>query len=289
MRGNVAPIGLDGHRTFSNATARDGEGRIVWRQRLEHADRPALAGALRRWPAGTPVLLEATFGWGWMSDALADAGLDPRLVSSQKVAAWRDARGIAKSNRTDADLLSELDMDRRWWEVWLAPAEVRDQREWMRYRMTLVALCTSVKNRIHAVLHRHGIVSQESDLFGRSGRELLKLRRTARCDRAAASARSSTGTPMAARRTAAVRTSRWRTNCAAWPTRCGNKIETGVRNRPSVRAVGRRRGAATGQRNRIELVRERASPSTLWSVQSRRTREASDLFVSGPPAPDEIM
>lgn len=175
MGRNVAQIGLDSHRTFSNATARDGEGRIMWRQRIEHADRPALAKDLRRWPAGAPVLLEATFGWGWMSDELADAGLEPHLVSSKKVAAWRDARGIAKSNRTDADLLSELEMDRRWWEVWLAPPQVRDQREWMRYRMTLVALSTSVKNRIHAVLHRHGIVSEESDLFGVAGREFLKL------------------------------------------------------------------------------------------------------------------
>ena len=175
MRAKVAQIGLDGHRTFSNATARDSEGRVMWRQRLEHADRPALAEQLRQWPAGTPVLLEATFGWGWMSDELADAELEPYLVSSKKVAAWRDARGIAKSNRTDADLLSELEMSRRWWEVWLAPVEVRDQREWLRYRMTLVALSTGVKNRIHAVLHRHGIVNEESDLFGRSGRQFLKL------------------------------------------------------------------------------------------------------------------
>lgn len=175
MRRKVAQIGLDCHRTFSNATARDGEGRVLWRERLQHDDRPALAGQLERWPAGTPVLLEATFGWGWMSDELAQAKLEPHLVSSKKVAAWRDARGIAKSNRTDADLLSELEMTRRWWEVWLAPVQVRDRREWLRYRMTLVALATSVKNRIHAVLHRHGIVRPESDLFGVSGRQFLKL------------------------------------------------------------------------------------------------------------------
>lgn len=171
----VAQIGLDGHRTFSNATARDGQGRVMWRQRLEHRDRPALAAELGRWPAGTPVVLEATFGWGWLSDELADAGLEPHLASSKKVAAWREARGIAKSNRTDADLLSELEMGRRWWEVWWAPAEVRDRREWMRYRMTLVQLSTGLKNRIHAVLHRHGIVSEYSDLFGRDGRAFLEL------------------------------------------------------------------------------------------------------------------
>jgi len=137
----VTQIGLDCHRKFSSATARDAQGIVRWRQRLEHGDREALRKELRDWPEGTPVILEGTFGWGWLSDELAAAGLKPHLASSKKVAAWRDARGLAKSNRTDADLLSELwSQQPRWWEVWLAPAEVRSQREWLRYRMTLVRL-----------------------------------------------------------------------------------------------------------------------------------------------------
>ena len=148
----VAGIGLDCHRAFSNATARDTTGKILWRKRLEHADRRPLRRELRRWPKETPVVLEGTFGWGWLSDELQAAGLEPYLASSKKVAAWRDARGIAKSNWTDADLLSELwSQQPRWWEVWLAPREVRDQREWLRYRMSLVAMQTCLKNQIHAI------------------------------------------------------------------------------------------------------------------------------------------
>jgi len=172
----VAQLGLDSHRTFSNVTARDAVGKIVWRKRLEHGDRRPLREELGTWPKGTPVVLEGTFGWGWLSDELSAAGLEPHLASSKKVAAWRDARGLAKSNRTDADLLSELwSQQPRWWEVWLAPPEVRSQREWLRYRMTLVRLQTGLKNRIHAILHRHGIVHGESDLFGTAGRRFLSL------------------------------------------------------------------------------------------------------------------
>jgi transposase len=174
--GKVTQIGVDTHRKFSKVTARDAAGKVVWRQRLEHADRSGLREQLRTWPEGTPVMLEATFGWSWLSDELEEAGLEPHLASSRKVAAWREARGMAKSNRTDADLLSELwTQQPRWWEVWLAPREVRDKREWMRYRMTLVALQSSLKNRIHAVLHRHGIVQPFSDLFGTAGRRFLSL------------------------------------------------------------------------------------------------------------------
>ncbi len=107
MNPKIVQVGLDVHRTFSRVTARDAEGKVAWRGRLEHRDRGKLRADLREWPAGTTVVLESTFGWGWLSDELLAAGLDPHLANSRKVAAWRDARGIAKSNRTDADLLSD--------------------------------------------------------------------------------------------------------------------------------------------------------------------------------------
>jgi transposase len=167
-------MGMDCHRKFSRVTGRDREGRVVWRERVEHADRAGLREQLRRWPVGIPVVLEGTFGWGWMADELEAAGVWPRLANSRKVAGWRKSRGLAKTNRVDSDLLSELPSERHnWWEVWLAPPAVREQREWMRYRMTLVGVQTALKNRLHAVLHRHGVMHQFSDIFGAVGRRFL--------------------------------------------------------------------------------------------------------------------
>lgn len=167
-------IGLDVHRRFSTVTARNAVGKIAWRQRLEHKDRDDLRKRLEMWPRGIPVILESSFGWEWMCEELEQSGLAPHLASSRKVAAWRDARGMAKSNRTDADLLSELGRQTdRWWQVWLPPREVRDRREWMRYRMSLVRLQTGLKNRVHAILHRHGILHDLTDLFAAPGRRML--------------------------------------------------------------------------------------------------------------------
>ena len=172
---NVARIGMDIHRTFSKVTARDAQQRIVWRQRLEHRDRAELRAALAEWPGGTPVVLEGSFGWSWLVDELAQAELQPHLASSRKVAAWRDLHGLAKSDRTDADLLSLLGFEpRRLWEVWLPPPEVRQQREWLRYRMSLVQLQTGLKNRVHAILHRHGLFPDVVKLFGCTGRRWLQ-------------------------------------------------------------------------------------------------------------------
>jgi transposase len=182
MYDKVTQIGLDVHRKFSIASLRDTAGRVLARERLNHTDRESFTRKISAWPARTPVVLEGSFGWGWMSDELLASNLDPHLASGRKVAAWRVARGLAKSNNLDADLLGELWSEKptckdgrvhRWWEVWLAPRAVRDQRELLRHRASLVRMQTEVKNRIHAILHRHGLVTELSDLFGVSGRRWL--------------------------------------------------------------------------------------------------------------------
>jgi transposase len=86
----------------------------------------------------------------------------------------RKARGEVKTNDKDAALLAPLPMEgSNWWEVWRAPADVRDRREWMRHRMDVVSLQMQTKCRIHAIFHRHGIFHDFSDLFGGGGRKFL--------------------------------------------------------------------------------------------------------------------
>jgi transposase len=119
-------------------------------------------------------VLEASFGWGWLSDLMEEAGMEVRLANCFKVEKMRQARGTAKTNDKDASMLAPLPMEAgNWWEVWRAPREVRNRREWMRHRMDLVGMQTAVKCRIHAIFHRHGIFHEFSDLFGGKGRRFL--------------------------------------------------------------------------------------------------------------------
>lgn len=171
----VSHVGMDCHRTFSRFTARDADNEVLFRGRLEHTDRKGLRRRLQLLPVGTPVIIEGTFGWSWMADELQECRLDPHLANCRKADKWREAKGMAKTNKLDADLISELWPEKkRWWEVWLAPQAVRDQRELLRYRMGLVKMQTETKCRIHAVLHRHGILNPYSDLFGTRGRDFLR-------------------------------------------------------------------------------------------------------------------
>jgi len=171
---NVACAGMDVHYKFSNVTFRDASGKVVSRQRLDHPDRKQLQERLSLWPRGIPVVMEASFGWGWLSDLVEQAGQDVHLSNCYKVEQMRKARGWVKTNKKDADLISLLSFEQSdWWKVWRAPPEVRNHREQMRFRGDLVGLQTMVKNRIHAIFHRHGIFHEFSDLFGGKGRQFL--------------------------------------------------------------------------------------------------------------------
>jgi transposase len=171
---NVCAVGLDVHYKFTTVSMRDEEARLVRRERLDHCDRARLRQVLGRWPKEVPMVMEASFGWGWLADLMVELGLNPQLCNCYKLEQMRKARGPAKTNRKDADLLSQLPFEKdQWWKVWMSPPQVRDLREQMRHRSSLVAVQTQTKNRISALFHRHGIIHDFSDLFGVAGRQFL--------------------------------------------------------------------------------------------------------------------
>src|SRR5210317_2325763 len=126
---NVSCAGMDVHYKFSNVTFRNSSGKVIARQRLNHSDRKKLIKCIDLWPKGLPVVLEASFGWGWLSDLLIEAGLEPQLSNCYKLEQMRKARGWVKTNKKDADMLSLLPFETTdWWKVWRAPSEVRNKR-----------------------------------------------------------------------------------------------------------------------------------------------------------------
>jgi transposase len=170
----VAAGGLDVHYKFSTVTMRDKDAQVVCRERLDHTDREKLRKVLSHWPKDVMMVMEASFGWGWLADLMQEVGLQPVLSNCYKLKQMRKAQGLGKTNKKDADLLSLLPFEKTdWWKVWAAPPEVRDRRERMRYRSSMVEIQTGTKNRICAVFHRHGIFHEFSDLFGAHGRVFL--------------------------------------------------------------------------------------------------------------------
>jgi transposase len=149
----------------------DGQILAVERARLEHDDKDAMRAWLSRLDPEIPVALEATFGWPWVADLLEELGHPVHLGHPPIIRAL--AKHEAKTDRCDSDRLGKFQLRGILPESYLAPPEVRQRRERIRYRMALSTLRTSVKNRTQAILHRHGILHDFSDLFGKAGRRFL--------------------------------------------------------------------------------------------------------------------
>ena len=168
-------VGWDIHRKFSQLSVVtqnwQGEIRVVKRMRLEHADRAAMREELAKLAPATPVAMEGAFGWPWIADLVDELGLDPHLGHPPAIRVL--AKNEAKADRMDADRLGRFWLRGIFPESYLSTPEVRQLRERMRYRTAVVQLRTGIKSRIQAILHRHGVLHDYSDLFGKGGRAFL--------------------------------------------------------------------------------------------------------------------
>jgi len=118
------------------------------------------------------VVLEATYGWYWAADTLAELGAQVHLAHPLGVKAF-SYRRVKNDQRDAADLADLLRMGRLP-EAWIAPPATPELREWVRHRAKLVGLRSNVKCQVHAVLAGAGVQVPMSDLFGQQGQQLLE-------------------------------------------------------------------------------------------------------------------
>lgn len=164
-------VGMDIHKNYSSVAVIDDGGSLVTRRRVSHRYREELTGYFNQFPAKTQVVMEATCGWGWLSELLQDLGLEVKLANPSKVKIIAESH--IKTDKVDALVLAQLLRTNFLPESYLAPKEQREARDLLRYRISLVHLRSGVKNRVHALLIRLGIYHSYSDLFGKQGRRFL--------------------------------------------------------------------------------------------------------------------
>jgi len=162
-------VGIDLHRRRSQIAILDERGELTLQKRIP-TGRETFAELLGD-SDGTHVALEATYGWEWLAELLEDIGFDVHLAHPLRTRAIAAAR--VKTDAVDARTLAHLLRSGLLPEAYIAPPQLRDLRDLLRHRATLVHLRTSIKNRVHALLARQGILPEHSDLFGAAGREYL--------------------------------------------------------------------------------------------------------------------
>jgi transposase len=156
-------VGMDLYRRRSVLVRMTGDGRKLETARISNS--PAeLRRAIARAGAHPRVVLEATYGWYWAADTLAEAGAEVHLAHPLGVKGFAYRR-VKNDERDAADLADLLRMGRLP-EAWVAPHQVRELRELSRCRHKLVRLRTSCKDQVHAILAKLGIPVTCSDIFG---------------------------------------------------------------------------------------------------------------------------
>ncbi len=162
-------VGIDLHRRRSVIVRRSEEGETLETVRIDN-DAMALATELAKAGEHPEVVLEATYGWYWAADVLAECGANVHLAHPLGNN-WGHRR-VKNDERDATDLVDLLRMGRLA-EAWVAPPAWRELRELVRYRAKLVHLRSGLKAQVHAVLAKEGVAVPMSDLFGVAGRELL--------------------------------------------------------------------------------------------------------------------
>ena len=185
-------IGCDVHKKFSLFVALNEKGEASRPVRVEH-DRATMRAFLRQWPQKTPVAVETSGHYYWLVDEIEAAGLEPHLAHAGETK--KRMGKTHKSDKLDAQGLAMLLRNGTLPEVWIPPAELRDQREMLRLRMSLVKRRTQVKNRIHGALARYNVQLAAKDLLARrAGRSSSNGSMSCRLTRAS---RSSSNGPLA--------------------------------------------------------------------------------------------
>jgi transposase len=165
-------VGMDIHKEFSRVAGLDERGEMVLDGRVNHRHREELEEFFGLLPAGSEVTMEATCGWGWLSELAQRYGLEVKLAHPGKVRIIAESQ--IKTDRVDALALAQLLRTGFLPEAYLAPFPVREARDRLRFRQSLVTLRSSVKHRVCALLVRLGIYHPFSDLFGKAGMAFLR-------------------------------------------------------------------------------------------------------------------
>jgi transposase len=160
-------VGVDLCRRRSQIVVLDDEGQVVSSVDVDNREPDALVAAVGEGGDGCGVVIEGAWGWYWIADLLSDAGFEVHLAHPLGVAGYQNRR--VKNDERDAILLADLLRMGSLPEAWIAPPELRELRELVRYRRKLSQLRAGLKSQVHAVLGKEGVIPLLTELWGPAG------------------------------------------------------------------------------------------------------------------------
>ena len=164
-------VGIDLHRRRSVVVTMDNDGDVLSAVRIPN-DPVAMSIAVAEAGEGAEVAFEATYGWYWLADLLKTDGHHLHMAHPLAMRGMTSNRRV-KTDWKDATLLADVLRMGSLPEGWIAPPQVRELRELVRYRAKLVALRSGLKAQVHAVMAKNGILPAKVEMFGPGGQAQL--------------------------------------------------------------------------------------------------------------------
>jgi transposase len=175
--------GIDLHKRHSLLTTMNASGKIVRQEKV--VNQPAkITGYFNKldqsFKEDHQALIEATFAWGWQADLLEKHKIQVMLAHPQKTKAIASAR--IKTDKVDSTVLADLLRTNFVATAHYTDAKSRDKQELLRSRARLVYTRSSLKNKLHSILHKHNLNPEWdkltiTDLFGKRGRQWMESKR----------------------------------------------------------------------------------------------------------------
>jgi len=156
----------------------DEKGKILEQVRLKN-DPQTLLRYAETLSSGSKIALEATGNWYYFYELMENKCPEIYLAHPLKTRAIAEAK--IKTDKIDSTILAHLLRADLLPTSYIPSKEIRDIREILRYRASLVSLRTSIKNRVHAILSKNGIDIEYSDIFGKKAIKYLKDLRLRTC------------------------------------------------------------------------------------------------------------
>ncbi len=167
-------VGIDLHRRRSVIVALNEGGERVWSSRIENSRlnlEVELRSIMAAVEAPVHVVIEATWGWYWAADVVTEVGLAMHLAHPMAIKGYENRR--VKTDWIDAELLADLLRMGRLPEAWIAPPEIRELRELVRYRRKLAQLQAGLKAQVHQTLGKEGAIPETKSIWWSGGQRWL--------------------------------------------------------------------------------------------------------------------
>jgi len=173
-------VGLDTHKKFVFGCVKNKDGNILFEQKFKNEPH-SIDTFLLNVDKDSKIALESSSCWQYIFDYLVDQGYNVFLSNPAKTRLIGESK--KKTDVEDARKLADLLRMNMLPLSYAAPLHIRMQRQITRHRASLVSMRTQTKNKIHAILRRHGITTELNDCFTQKGLEYLESIDLPMCDR----------------------------------------------------------------------------------------------------------